>query len=259
MISCENVTFFYSKKISVLKDVSLSVPNGKFVALLGGNGAGKSTLVKVLSGYLNPSKGKIFYSGNNIEKVKPAKLAEIRAVLDQESALNFGYTVMQTIMLGGFARGADESSKSDRAFAKKCLTETGLENFEQRIYTELSGGEKRRVQIARAVFQLGENVKGKNILLDEPVSGLDPAHSNMAMKCARRLANEGASVMAVLHNAALAANYADEILLMKSGTIIHRGTPKEVLTPEKIYDTYGAKCEILHSNNGRIIVDFPPD
>lgn len=259
MIDCKNVDFSYSKKFPILKDVHFSVGDGNFAAILGGNGAGKSTLLKVLSGYLKPLKGEIFYSGKSISKVAPLKLASERAVLDQETLLSFDYTVFQTVMLGGFWRGAAESSKEEVLLLEKCLEELGLEGFGERLYTELSGGEKRRVQIARAVFQLGKNLRGKNILFDEPVAGLDPAHSNMAMKLARRLANAGASVVAVLHNAALAASYADEIFMMKGGKIIHSGTPREVLTSEKIQETYDAKCAILHSNDGRIIVDFPPE
>ena len=262
MIEAKNVFFSYGKR-EVLKDVSITAEDGELVVILGGNGVGKSTLIKILSGFLRPDKGEVLCSGKPISKTSTRELAKIRAVLDQEDHLNFDYTVEQLVRLGNFARG---NCDCDAKVFQQSLELTGLAGFENRLYTELSGGEKRRAMIARALFQIGEEKRGKTLLLDEPSAGLDPAAAHVIMKAAKFVSSRGASVVAVLHDPNLAVSYADKVALMKNSQIFAFGEVEETLNTENLESTYDTKCEVfplcleneaLPSDNKRIFINFP--
>lgn len=254
MVELFKIGFAYASGKSVLADVSLRAGDGEFVVLLGANGAGKSTLLKIISGYLKPSRGCVLYGSEDISAMSAGALAARRSVLEQESALGFDYSVLETVMLGGFVRADSRRSLSEAAF--DALESVGLAGFGGRVYTKLSGGEKRRVQLARALCQLG-NPRGKVLLLDEPSAGLDPAHAHAAMAAARRAADGGATVFAVLHDPNLAAAYADKIALIKGGGLFAFGGVSEVLDAEKLSSVYEAPCEIVRGGS-RSVVYFPP-
>ncbi len=254
MLEIKNASFSYADR-KVVSGVSLSVADGELVAFLGANGAGKSTLLKLASGYLRPKAGKILLNGEDVAQASPAALARRRAVLEQDCALSFDYSVLETVKLGGYSLfGNGESYLSDAS--KSALREVGLEGFENRRYSELSGGEKRRVQLARALCQLGSNRRSKALLLDEPSAGLDPAHAHAAMAAARMAADDGASVVAVLHDPNLASSYADKIALLKGGLLAGFGRPEDVIAEDTLSAVYGAKCRII-SDAGRRVVYFP--
>ncbi len=250
MIELKRVSFSYGKR-KILSDISIRLPHGEFLAILGSNGAGKSTLIKLMSGLLNPDKGKILLDGADINSFGAYRLSRMRAVLEQECELSFDYKVSEVVELAFFGGGID------RGLVKKCLSEVSLENFEGRIYTNLSGGEKRRVQLARALCQMGRNHKGKTLFLDEPSAGLDPAHSHAAMAAAKKAALSGAAVAAVLHDPNLAAAYADKIAVLKNGKLSAYGSVSEVFSKDVFETAYSTTCEILDSPFGKISI-FPP-
>ena len=153
MISLENISFSYGSR-KVLDGISFSANDGEFVAVLGANGAGKSTLVKIASGALRADSGKVKINGADIAKSAPRELAKCRAVLEQESALEFDYTILETVLLGRYAYNVfPQDSAEDILLAKECLKRVEMSGFENRLYTSLSGGEKQRVQLARALCQ----------------------------------------------------------------------------------------------------------
>ena len=161
MIEAKNISFRYGSR-SALDGVSLKVEDGEFAAILGANGAGKSTLLKVMSGYLKPSPGEILINGCPASKMSPAKLAKERAVLEQESLLSSDYTVLETVLLGRYAFSPFAADDAEgRTIALAAIKSAGLEGFEDRLYTQLSGGEKRRVQLARAICQIGKDPRKK--------------------------------------------------------------------------------------------------
>lgn len=254
MVEIDKVGFAYTSGKSVLSDISMRVGDGEFAVLLGANGAGKSTLLKIISGYLKPSCGRVLYGSEDVSAMSAGMLAARRSVLEQECALGFDYSVLETVMLGGFVRTDSRFPLSESAL--DALERVGLAGFGQRVYTKLSGGEKRRVQLARALCQLG-NPRGKALLLDEPSAGLDPAHAHAAMAAARRAADAGASVVAVLHDPNLAAAYADKIALLRGGKLFAFGGVSETLNAEKLSAVYDAPCEIVRGG-GRSVVYFPP-
>ena len=171
------------------------------MAVLGANGAGKSTLVRIARGALRADSGKVKINGADIAKSAPRELAKCRAVLEQESALEFDYTILETVLLGRYAYNVfPQDSAEDILLAKECLKRVEMSGFENRLYTSLSGGEKQRVQLARALCQIGKDPRGKILLLDEPSSSLDPAHAHAAMRAAKDLCKRGAAVISNLHD-----------------------------------------------------------
>ncbi len=246
MIEIKNVSFSYGDRL-VLDSLSFDVRDGEFVAILGANGAGKSSLVKLISGLNSPTKGSICLNGKDISAYGAMELARLRAVLEQECSLAFDTSVLDVVLLGRFPYSKFSASLSDEKIAKSALARVDLSGFENRLYNRLSGGEKRRVQFARTLAQLGDEsaLKGKALLLDEPSAGLDPSHVHKTLSAAKRVAEAGASVIAVLHDPNMASIYADKILLLKDSKILDFDSPKNSITAEKLELTYGAKCKII--------------
>ena len=233
MIEAKDISFGYGRR-KVLSGVSAKFEDGVFAAVLGANGAGKSTLLKILSGWLKPDGGEVLYAG---------------AVLEQECRLDFACPVGQIVRMSGFSAGAlGAEAKTEEAEA--ALDAAGLSGFSDRIYTELSGGEKRRVHLARALCQLGENPEGKALLLDEPAASLDPAAAHAAMRAAKSAAQKGACVVAVLHDPNLAFVYCDFALLLKGGKIAACGNTPQTLTRENLSFAYSHPCGVFPSPFG---------
>ncbi len=244
MLRIENVSFAYSKK-RILDDVSLSITKGEFVAILGSNGAGKSTLMKIASSYLKPQSGRVFINGKDVSTIPPNKLAKERAVLEQDSSLEFNYTVLDTVCLGRFALssfwGIDKKTKD---IALQALKDVGLDGFENKQYLELSGGEKRRVQLARVIAQIRDNPDGKILMLDEPTANLDPKYTYETMQACENLRKQGATCIAVVHSLELAMRYADKVALIKNGKILAFGATSEVITEANVSELYSIHCKI---------------
>lgn len=246
MIEFKNVSFSYGKR-RVLEGLNFKISEGSFVAILGANGAGKSSIIKLLSALAVPESGTVCLDEIPLSKISAPLLARRRAVLEQECSLAFETNVLDVVLLGRFAYSKISTSAIDVKIAKDALLKVGLGGFENRQYSQLSGGEKRRVQFARVLAQLGNpsHLKGKILLLDEPSAGLDPAHAHQTLAVAKSLANAGASVVAVLHDPNMAALYADKIMLLKSGKILDFESPQKIICAEKLEATYGAKCKII--------------
>ncbi len=256
MIEARNIAVRYGSR-EALRGACVKIDAGDFVAVLGANGAGKSTLLKSLSGLLKPVSGEVLFNGKNISDIPVRQLAKMRAVLEQECGLEFDYTVAETVLLGGYSRaGFWGRAENEHSLLCNCLLTVGLEGFEGRLYTALSGGEKRRVQLARALFQMGADCGGKALFLDEPSAGLDPFNAHCAMRAAARVADGGACVLAVLHDPNLALSYSTKAVLMKDGNVFASGNSAEVVTPENLEFIYGTSCEGARSASGRFVV-FP--
>ena len=247
MIEARDISFGYGRR-KVLSGVSAKFEDGVFAAVLGANGAGKSTLLKILSGWLKPDGGEVLYAGANAASLGARELAKSRAVLEQECRLDFACPVGQIVRMSGFSAGA-LGAEADADEAEAALAAAGLSGFSGRIYMELSGGEKRRVHLARALCQLGKNPEGKALLLDEPAASLDPA-AHAAMSAAKSAARNGACVVAVLHDPNLAFDYCDFSLLLKGGKIAARGNTRETLTRENLSFAYSHPCGVFPSPFG---------
>lgn len=244
MLKAENICFSYKNR-EVLRGVSAEFAAGKLTVILGANGSGKSTLVKILGGYEKPASGAVSLGGIGLGKFSVRELAAKRAVLEQETPADFDYSVLETVCLGRFAMsgfwGVDEKTKS---IARAALAEVGLDGFEKRSCAELSGGERRRVHLARAAAQIMDAPEGKVLLLDEPAANLDPLHALLGCRLCKRLCECGAACVVVAHSAHIAADFADSVLMLKDGRVFADGKTAEVLTAENLASLYGVKCEI---------------
>ncbi len=248
MISCEGVTVRIGAK-SLLSDVSIAVGPGQLCVLVGPNGAGKSTLLHVLAGDRPPTEGAVTALGKRIDAWKPLELARVRAVLPQESALSFPFTVLEVALLGRGPHVRYSETAHDFAVTRQAIASVGLAQLEHRLYTTLSGGERQRVQLARALAQISGVAPGtaRILLLDEPTSSLDPAHQHSTLQLARSLARDGASVLAVLHDLNLAAQYADVVALLHQGRLQAFGPPAEVLREAPLSRVFGIPMRVVEA------------
>jgi iron complex transport system ATP-binding protein len=233
----------------LLDDVSLAVPAGRLCALVGPNGAGKSTLIHVLAGDRRPTAGSVIALGRPLASWSPAEIAKVRAVLPQESTLSFPFTALEVVVLGRSPHIRLAETELDLAIARGALRLVAASHLEDRAYPTLSGGERQRVQLARAVAQvsgLGDRAP-RILLLDEPTSSLDPAHQHGTLQLARSLAREGATVLAVLHDLNLAAQYADTIAVLEAGRIRASGPPAEVLEEGLLGQVFGVPMRVTRA------------
>jgi iron complex transport system ATP-binding protein len=229
---------------SLLQNVSLTVRAGEVLAIIGANGAGKSTLLKLLSGDLKPSAGEVLLDNKPLTQWSPAALARRRAVLAQQHTLALAFQVRELVLLGRYPHFGGQPTAHDHAVVAAALDLVGLRHLAEREYPTLSGGEQQRAQLARVLAQVWE-AEGGVLLLDEPLTGLDLRHQHQTLAVARQLTRRGFGVVAVLHDLNLAAQYADQVLLLHQGRPVASGTPAEVLTPDYIQLGFGLEVELL--------------
>jgi len=246
MLTAENISIAYGRA-EVLKAASLAVAPGEVVAVLGPNGAGKSTLLAVLAGTLRPQRGAAVLEGRALAAWSPRALALRRAVLPQHSKLAFGFSVLEVVLLGRSPHAGRSSRDEDVAVAEACLAEAEVTHLAGRVYTTLSGGERQRVQLARVLAQIGfpgSSDEGRYLLLDEPTASLDPAHQHATLRTARRAAERGVGVVAILHDLNLAALYADRLVVLSRGCLAAEGAPEAVLTEALVRDVFDLPVHI---------------
>lgn len=251
-ISVEGLGFSYGTR-EVLKDVSFSVRAGEFVGILGPNGSGKTTLLNCVSGALRSVNGRVGVCGKDVLTIGSLELARLVAVVPQESAMNFEFTVEEVVLMGRYShidryRFEDER---DYAVAERAMRATGIWRMRERLVTNLSGGERQRVVIARALAQ-----EPRVLLLDEPTTHLDLRHQLEVLGLIRELnQTRGLTVLAVFHDLNLAARFCDRLMLVDEGRIMARGTPEEVLTAENVAKAFRVNASIGRNMNGKILVD----
>ena len=253
MIELKNVTCGYGD-FPVLKDISLQIAEGDFCALLGPNGAGKSTLLYTIMGYLKPSEGYITIFEKDIAKIKHSWLAKQIAFVPQETRSEFDHTVQETVLMGrypylGFLQSY---SSEDYEAVDAVLENLKLTEFKHRWLSEISGGEKQRVLIARALVQ-----QTPFILLDESLSQLDINYQIEIMKLLRTIhSKENKTVLIVSHNINLASNYAERLIFLKEGKLLAAGKPEDLMQKETLKDLFAVELDIMispHTGHRNII------
>jgi iron complex transport system ATP-binding protein len=222
----------------LLDRVSLAVAPGEVIALVGPNGAGKSTLLRTLSGEFAPTEGTVVLKGREPRAWGPRALARQRAVLSQSIAVTFPFTVAEIVRMGaGDLRGAKVEELVDAA-----LAEVDLAGFRSRIIGTLSGGEQQRAHFARVLVQLavGEQVSGPGILLlDEPTASLDLRHQLDLVAAARRCADRGVTVVAIVHDLNLATLLARRIIVLEQGRVATDGSPRDSINEDVLQRVFG--------------------
>ncbi|MDE1996073.1 MAG: heme ABC transporter ATP-binding protein [Rhizobiaceae bacterium] len=244
MIEISNLSVRLSGK-SVVEDLSFVARAGTLTAICGPNGSGKTTTMKAISGELS-YKGSARINAAEIRDLEAWRLAEMRGVLPQASALSFPFTVREIVRMGLTTGRNRRPDQADR-IAADALASVDLAGFEGRFYQELSGGEQQRVQLARVLCQISEpSVDDKPcwLLLDEPVSSLDISHQLTIMTLARQFCQRGGGVIAVMHDLNLTALFADQMVLLKNGRLRAAGPVAEVLTDAHLEDVFGCALRV---------------
>lgn len=231
MICAQHVRVSYGSQ-PIIKDVTFDVEPGSVLGLVGPNGSGKTTVLRLLSGSLAPDAGDVSIGGTPVQSLRPRKRAQTVAVVVQENELDTGLTVAEMVLLGRSPWIAllARPSRHDRRVAEEALRHVGALGLAGRDLGSLSGGEKQRVLIARALAQ-----ETDVILLDEPTNHLDLRYQHEVLDLVR---GTGRTVVVVLHDLNLAAQYCDRIALLDHGVIVANGTPESVLTPEILEPVY---------------------
>jgi iron complex transport system ATP-binding protein len=226
----------------VVDDVDLHVAEGEWLALIGPNGAGKTTLLRAIAGLVGFS-GTIELDGRATSFMHRTELARMLAVVPQEPSIPSWMTVAEYVLLGRTPHLGPlaKEGRKDRDAAGRALARLDLVEFRGRRLGTLSGGEKQRVVVARALAQ-----EARIVLLDEPTAALDIGHQQQALDLLDALrADSGLTLVAAMHDLTLAAQYADRMVLLDGGRVVADGTPHEVLTEDSIATHYGATIDVV--------------
>ncbi|RAH15117.1 MAG: ABC transporter ATP-binding protein [Methanobacteriota archaeon] len=262
ILDVTNLNFSWGSN-EVLKDISFSMKSNEVVAILGINGAGKSTLIKCLNRILSPKSGDIHIRPHwsnlketnliNISSLDLVEISKTMSYVPQNVATSFPMDVFDVVLLGRKPHLSWRISDEDRDKVSETLRYLNLEDFAFRKFNQISGGERQRVIIAKAIAQ-DPNL----FLFDEPTSDLDLKNQIQIMKCIRKIIkdkNNSKSALIAIHDINIAAKYSDKILLLNNGSIMAYGPPSQVLTEENIAEVFGVKCSISSVDKHYIRVD----
>ena len=237
----KNVSFSYAS-VRALDSISIEIDEGEIVSLVGPNGAGKSTLLKCIDRILRPKKGIIFFDGKETSRVNSKELAKMMGYVPQSTVEVFPFTVFDIVLMGRRPHIGWRVNKKDVEIVAQTLKFMGIEDLGVRYFDELSAGEKQKVAIARAIVQEPEV-----LLLDEPTSNLDIKHQLEVMETVRRLVQEKKiSAIMAMHDLNLASRFSDRVVMFKNRRVFTTGSPKLVLNPENIKETYGVKAQVTN-------------
>lgn len=235
--------------VQILHNVSMDVRPGEFVGVLGPNGSGKSTLLKNIYKVLRPQSGTVEIQGKNLLAMSNREMAQNLSVVGQEHEGSFDFLVEEVVLMGRQARkrlteGFDET---DRAAAQNALSRVELEGLSQRSYLSLSGGEKQRVLIARALVQ-----DTPLMILDEPTNHLDIGSQ---IKTLSLLKKSGKTIVAALHDLSIAAKYCDRVFILQEGRNVVSGAPAEIITKQLIHQLYDIDAS-LFTHEGELYLQY---
>ncbi|MCU6712685.1 ABC transporter ATP-binding protein [Paenibacillus sp. J5C_2022] len=237
----------------IVKDISLKVEKGQFVGIIGPNGCGKSTLLKSIYKVIKPQKGLVFLGEKDVLKSSARTISKEMGVVSQFNDLSFDFTVHEMVMMGRTPHKhlMESDNRQDYQIVADALDRVSLSQYADRSYLTLSGGEKQRVILARAIVQ-----QPKLLILDEPTNHLDIKYQLQILAIVKSL-NIG--VLAALHDLSMAAAYCDILYVVKQGEILASGKPKEVLTNALIRQAYEIDCEV-YSNpvTGDLAIAYLP-
>lgn len=235
---------------TVIPNASLTVERGQCVALVGPNGCGKSTLVAALCGDLDLAAGSVLVDDLDVAATSSAELARHRAVMTQQTQVAFGFSVREVVAMGRTPWRRTSTDAHDAAIVNDALAQLDVIDLAERPVQALSGGELARVAMARVLAQ-----RTNTLILDEPTAALDLRHQVQLLECVKARTRLGAGALVVLHDLTLAADFADEILVMSEGRIVAAGPPTRVINPELLSKVYQVPVlTVPHPVTGRPIV-----
>jgi len=245
-LAITDLSFGYNGKATI-KDVFLEVERGEVVSLVGPNGAGKSTLIKCIDRILRPQRGTVLVDGKAASLMGSKDFSRMMGYVPQSTKEIFPYTVFDIVLMGRRPHIGWRVTGGDVKVVAKTLKFMGIEQFASRYFDELSGGEKQKIAMARAIVQEPEI-----LLLDEPTSNLDIKHQLEVMRTVRLLVEKGGiSAIMAMHDLNLASRFSDKIVMLKDGRVFEMGRPESVLIPENIEKVYGVRAEVIKDSTGR--------
>ncbi len=227
---------------TVLEDISFTLQSGRFYGLLGPNGSGKTTLIDLMTAASRPHSGKIHFLGKDIGEYRKLTLARHISLVPQDLTIGFDYPVYELVLMGRhpFIPRFAMPAQGDIDLVEAALVEMDIAELRDRSIMHLSGGEKQRVLVARALAQNTEM-----LLLDEPTASLDIKHTFDIMQAIRsRVTSAGITALATIHDLDLASVFCDELLVLKKGRLHHCGPVQDVMTCGLVQEVFGAKADI---------------
>jgi len=249
LIDLINCSYQIQNKFLV-KEINCSISPNELVVIMGSNGAGKSTLLKLISGLLKVSIGELLIDNKSINKYPSIELAIKRAVLSQHYEISFPLTVREIVLMGRYPYFKTNPNQRDFDIVNHVMKLMGISEFANRKYHTLSGGEAQKVQMCRVLAQIsGTEKKNKFLLLDEPVSHLDIKYQYYLLDIAKSIINPHTTVIAVLHDINLALKFADRILFMKEGQIVHQHQKNDTLELSVIKKVFDVDATIIDVHN----------
>ncbi|MDG0968720.1 MAG: heme ABC transporter ATP-binding protein [Porticoccaceae bacterium] len=236
--------------IKLLHQLSIEVLPAEVVALVGPNGAGKSTLLRVLAGDITPTRGNVFYDRQNIANLCILQRAHYRSVMSQSQPMVYDYNVKDIVSMGWLHGDNEVHNKALGLALQETMERCDIDHLDNRRFNTLSGGEQKRVHLARALLQLwlpDTSAQHRYLLLDEPLANLDMTHEINMLGVIKQCAQEGIGVLIVLHDLNLAAKFADKIVLCNQGRVVSQGSPEQVFDSDILTSVYGVTITLSHN------------
>lgn len=248
-ISVQDLDFSFGDK-KILENICLNIKKKEFVGLIGPNGSGKSTLLKCIYRTLKPDEGTVSLEDRLIQTFTLRETAKMMAVVAQHNETRFDFTVLEMVLLGRspHKKFMERDNERDYLLAEEALSKVGMSEFKSRSLNSLSGGEKQRIILARALVQ-----ETDCLILDEPTNHLDIRYQLQFMSIAREL---GITVVSAIHDLNIASLYCDKIYALKDGALLAWGTPQEVLTEENIAALYGVHAKVIRDEEGNLHIMY---
>lgn len=240
-LDIENVHYSIGEN-KILENVTIDFTKGRFYSIVGPNGSGKTTLLKNIIKSINPTKGLVVLDGQDMKSMKAKEVASQIGYVPQNTSMELDFTCYDVVMMGRShkLKAFQNESKSDIDSVINAMKVMDTLHLKDKFITEISGGERQRVILARAIAQDGEC-----IILDEPISHLDIKHQISVLEQLQKLKKSGKTIITVLHDLNFALNYSEEVILMKEGKVYSQGKVDKVLTSEHIKNVYGVNSEII--------------
>jgi iron complex transport system ATP-binding protein len=235
----------------VLHQLALSIQPGTVTAILGPNGVGKTTLLHLALGWLKPESGQILLAGKPLSAYSRFELGQWMALVPQSEHMPFDYSILEYVLLGRapYLKPLDMPGEQDCLIAQQSIQRVGLHGLEKRAITRLSGGERQLVLLARALAQ-----QPKLLLLDEPTSHLDLGNKSRLLSLLQQLSAQGVTILLTTHEPEVAASLATHVLMMKREFVYHTGTLDQVLTTQRLTETYGVPVQVVQYGNRRLVL-----
>ena len=250
IINVDNISY-KAGAVEICKNMSLNIEEGVFYGIIGPNGSGKSTLLKQICRVLKPTYGKIMLNGIDINSLSYKETAKQLGVLLQENSLDFDYSVKEMILMGRapYHSGLKRETPEDQEIINQCLKKVGMSKEINRSFVTLSGGEKQRVLLARALAQ-----QARILLLDEPTNNLDIGYQYQMFEFLHALP---LTIFMIIHDLNLASIFCDMLVVIDNGKIIASGTPRQVITEHLLRDVFSVEARVEQNDeSGKPYIKF---